>query len=330
MIRAIIKNILPYGISNYFIEKKALLKAQKEKLFSEEPPIYNDKAQKLKSVFLKDCRSMDWPYSFVNGRYPAYLFFDRYNYRLQNHFYSHEKILHITGKPTRKFACILESREIDPKTYSLYTKHPGLINEFDLLFTHSAELLEKYDNAAFIPGGGIYYGTSIHGGIMHNDQYKFKTNNISLVSSNKVMCKLHKFRLDLARHYKNSSCVNTYGNFDGGQYIKISDSLTNYRYSIVIENDITPYRFTEKILNCFASMTIPIYIGAAKIGDFFNLDGIIQIPKPDIDEVNKAIKMCCEGDYNSRLPAIIDNYNRVQNYLCIEDYIWDNYREHFI
>ena len=329
-ISSVIKNILPYGISNYFLKKKNALYARENTMPFEEPPIFNDKGQKLKTAFLKDYRARNWPYSFVANRYPEYLFWDRFNYGLHNHFYSHEEIKQTIGKPVKKFAFLLESEIIDPETYFLYKKHPGLIKEFDLLFTHSSSLLEKYDNAVFIPGGGVYCGTLLHGGTLHSEQFKSKTKNISLVSSHKTFCELHKFRLDLARYYKKSSLVDTFGTFDGGQYIKISDSLEKYRYSFAVENDITSYRFTEKILNCFASMTVPIYIGAAEIGKFFNPDGIIQIPKLEFTEADKIVKMCCEKDYHSRLTAIIDNFNRVQNYLCIEDYIWKNYCNYFV
>ena len=329
-VKSIIKNILPYGISNYYIKKNIFIRMREEIPTSTEPPVFNDKGHKLKTIYLKDYRSRAWPYSFVANRYPLHIFYDRFNYGLLNHIYSHDEILNVSGRPVKKFAFLLESEIVDPATYSLFNKHSGLVKEFDLIFTHSASLLNKYGNAVFIPGGGVYYGTQIHGGIINNEQYKLKTKNISIVSSSKVLCDLHKLRLGLARHYRDNSRVNTYGNFDGGQYIKISDSLKDYRYSIIVENDITPYRFTEKILNCFASMTIPIYIGASNIGKFFNSNGIIQINELNINAVDKAIEDCDEKDYTMRTTAIIDNFNRVQDYLCIEDYIWKNYHQFFI
>ena len=76
-------------------------------------------------------------------------------------------------------------------------------------------------------------------------------------------------------------------------------------------------------------MTIPIYFGATKINNFFNTDGIIQPPLLNIESVDKIIKNCNERDYSERLSAIIDNYDRVQKYLCIEDFIWENYHSHF-
>jgi hypothetical protein len=77
-------------------------------------------------------------------------------------------------------------------------------------------------------------------------------------------------------------------------------------------------------------MTIPIYLGATKISDFFNSEGVIQIPSQKIDAVEKIIKDSTKENYESRIPAIIDNFLRVKNYLCIEDYIWNNYNQYFM
>jgi hypothetical protein len=297
---------------------------------SDEPPLYNSHGQKIKTLFLKDDRTKTWPYGFVVNRYPRYIFWDRNNYGLLNHVYSHEKILETVGKPAKKFAFFIEGEAIDPVSYKIFDKYSGLSRDYACIFTHSAKLLNRYSNAFFIPGGGVYYGTKAHGGRINSEQYKFKSKNISIVSSNKTMCDLHRFRRDIARYYKDSSLVDAFGTFDCGTHIKIADSLEKYRYSIVIENDITPYHFTEKILNCFASMTVPIYIGATKIGDFFNSDGIIQVLSPQTDILDKIIKNCNETDYISRLSAIVENYNKVGDFICIEDYIWARYQEHFL
>lgn len=72
-------------------------------------------------------------------------------------------------------------------------------------------------------------------------------------------------------------------------------------------------------------MTIPIYMGATKISDYFNIDGIIEIKDLDYEFIELLVKQCNEMDYNSRIYAIKDNFNRVKKYLTIEDYLFDNY-----
>jgi hypothetical protein len=77
-------------------------------------------------------------------------------------------------------------------------------------------------------------------------------------------------------------------------------------------------------------MTIPIYIGATKIADFFNPAGIIRIPSPQLDTLDKIISDCSEVDYSSRLPAVLENYNKVIDFVCIEDYLWMHYQSYFL
>jgi hypothetical protein len=98
----------------------------------------------------------------------------------------------------------------------------------------------------------------------------------------------------------------------------------DYRYSIAVENYIDDLYFTEKLLNCFATGTIPIYIGAKNIGSKFNLDGIIQSSPNSILE---DIEICSKEHYLSKMDAIRDNLERCKEFMTIEDYIIDNYFE---
>ena len=50
--------------------------------------------------------------------------------------------------------------------------------------------------------------------------------------------------------------------------------LLPFQYSIVIENEIEPHYFTEKILDAMVCETIPIYWGTANIGEYFDTNGM--------------------------------------------------------
>lgn len=75
------------------------------------------------------------------------------------------------------------------------------------------------------------------------------------------------------------------------QYIisEYKDPLFEYQYHICIENTISDYYITEKIIDCFRMNVVPIYIGAKKIGDFFDERGIFEAS--NIDDV---ISICNE------------------------------------
>ncbi len=277
--------------------------------------------------FIRDHHFAHDPY--LNSSHKSkYILWDRYNFGLNTHFYTHDSVLETLGNPSTKYAWFFESESIVPNDYKIFDKNKGLENEFELIFTHSEKFLDKIENARFVATfARPWFGTEYGGGSLTENAYQNKTKNISIVSSYKTMCELHFVRKNLAIKFKKGNLVDTYGTFDDmNSYIKIADSLTNYRYSIVIENEVSPYWFTEKITNCFASMTVTIYIGATKIDKFFNTEGIIRINIKDLDDIDKIIARCNEEDYEQRLEAIKDNYKKVQKYfLPATDILYTEY-----
>lgn len=290
------------------------------------PEIYNKDGDKMEVFFIRDYHFAHDPY--LNCFHKSkYILWDRFNFGLDTHFYTHHCVLETMGNPSGKYAWFFESESIVPGDYEIFDKNKGLNKDFDLIFTHSEKFLNKYDNARFLATlAKPWYGTVHGGGILTEEACNFKTKNISIVSSNKAFCDLHIARTDLAKKLKRENKADAYGTFDNGNPVKVAESLTDYRYSIAIENEITPYWFTEKITNCFASMTVPIYLGATKIDEFFNPDGIIQVSLKDLDNIDKILAQCCEKDYEQRLQAIKDNYSRVQKYCKpVTDLIYEEY-----
>ena len=182
------------------------------------------------------------------------------------------------------------------------------------------------ENAAFYPVcAAVWYGVDGSSASLDAKAYQKKDKNVSIVSSDKAYCDLHRFRIAMAKKCKQESLADTFGTFDGGTVCKIEESLTKYRYSIAIENIVSDYFFCEKLTNCFAAQTIPIYLGARKIEQFFNMDGIIRLELNDLENISQILKQCNEKEYIRRLPAILDNYQRVQEYLNMDDYLYLHY-----
>ena len=74
--------------------------------------------------------------------------------------------------------------------------------------------------------------------------------------------------------------------------------------------------FTEKLLDCFATGTIPVYLGAPDIGDHFNKDGIIDLTEEF--EVSEEI-------YYSKMDAIKENLEKAKEIEVLEDFIYRRY-----
>jgi hypothetical protein len=122
---------------------------------------------------------------------------------------------------------------------------------------------------------------------------------------------------------KTNQLADIYGRFNGGKYFETYEPYSDYFFSIVIENEITPYGFTEKITNCFNTMTVPVYLGATKIDDLFNPDGIIRFSMND--DIGNVVKQCTKEFYEKRIPAIIDNFYRVNSGKSANDIIYEYY-----
>lgn len=76
-------------------------------------------------------------------------------------------------------------------------------------------------------------------------------------------------------------------------------------------------------MDCFASMTIPVYLGAGKIDEFFNPNGIIKINQnTSIDEI---LKICTEEEYEKRLDAVKENFQKVLKYTNIYNLLYETY-----
>lgn len=298
------------------------------KAFQQEPDLYNAGGEKVRVFYLRDDLCCHQPYSLVAGRMPQRILWDRYNYGLTHHFYSHSHIFdQDLPKCCKKYALLFESESIVPKDFEDAGRESGLMREYEAIFTHSARILNQYPNAKFLPASGVWYGTELNGGTIRPDLYEKKSKGISMVCSAKQLCAMHEVRQSIADMVKDNPDVDGYGKYFGNYVEKKSDALELYRYNIVVENDVTLYYFTEKILDCFASMTIPIYIGAEEIGRFFNPDGIISVEKSQIEQIPQILKQCTPQYYEEHLPAIRDNFERVQKYLCMEDYLMEHYKD---
>lgn len=285
------------------------------------PKVYNSEGKLYDFFFLRDIHSAHAPYEGTG----KYFIFDRYNYGLKTHFYSHKSMLETMGKPIRKCGMFVESRAIVPKDYDLFKKYKGLEKEFDVIFTFDDRLLNEIENAKFMPfAAQVWYGKD-NPNIISENQYKRKTENVSITSSDKVWCELHRVRFELAKKCKRENLAKTFGTFDGGKWTSYDISLGSFRYSIIIENYISDYFFSERLTSCLAAQTIPIYLGARKIEQFFNIDGIITLSLDDIEHIEKVLKECTEEYYIAHINAIQDNYRRVMQYMNMQDYLYEHF-----
>jgi len=214
------------------------------------------------------------------------------------------------------YAWTIESSSIQPAVIRKLISSSG---RFETVFTHNSKLLNSLPNAKFSPGGGVWIGDSRVGGTLGIHR---KTNLVSMLTSGKIQTKLHRFRLGLAWEFKHfhPGLVDVWLNPPA---ISSWEVLESYAFNVAIENFRDETYFTEKLLNCFATGTVPIYHGATGISEFFDPRGILQFETKS--ELRDTLETLDFSDYEKMLPYIKENYERVQEYILIEDYISGKY-----
>ena len=208
----------------------------------------------------------------------------------------------------KKYAWLLESKDIKPNVIEdVKRNYLHYARVFDAIFTHNQELLRLHPKFKFAQHNGSW--------ITEPKLYE-KTKLVSMICSNKIMCVGHQHRLNWAQKFQGQ--VDFYGR--GFNEIQSKEEgLADYMFSVAIENSSYETYFTEKVQDCFATGTIPIYYGAPDIGKFFNPEGIVCLTD-DFDISSLTAEL-----YYDKLEAVKDNLERVKNYPINEDYIYKTY-----
>lgn len=207
--------------------------------------------------------------------------------------------------PDKNIGHLTESKLVDPISHTLLTD--DIINNFKYIFTHDKESLKLHPKIQWVPAWSSMVSSP--------NIYK-KTKLISWITSNNNSGGNRGERFVLIESLKDSLDLYGYGfnPIDNRQ-----DGLADYMFSIAYENSSYSGYFTEKILDCFATGTIPIYHGDPDISLVFNMDGIILLEDFDIDSLSPEL-------YYSKMDAIIENFNITQNnFLNIQDFFYKNY-----
>lgn len=212
-----------------------------------------------------------------------------------------------------KIAWLVESPSVFPAAYE-YIKSNH--NEFTKIFTCEKSILETARNSEFIPIGGCWIPIESH-------QLYNKNKNVSLIASNKCYLNGHKLRQEICNYGFN---IDIYGR--GRKEIDSKlEGLKDYKFSIAVENCKTDYYFTEKIIDCFVTGTIPIYWGCPSIEKFFDKDGIMTFE--NVDEL-KHILNNIEGEYEKRYESVKNNFELAKRYLIADDLVYQKIKQYTI
>lgn len=230
-------------------------------------------------------------------------------------YYKFEKLL---SKFAKKILFQFEPLVVSPGVYGILPKLSKLYNKIYL-----TSQIDGYD----------YF----HMPQIFNQPLDFYFNNkrskfLILMNSNKkphsFKNELYSERLKALRYFSKNNEIDLYGDLWNRhiffpytfykKYIKrvykgyVEDKITimsQYKFAICFENEISSGWITEKIFDCFLAGTIPIYYGAPNITDYIPADCFIDFRKfKDYKELKNYLFMLTDEDIDEYKKNILNYY----------------------
>lgn len=173
----------------------------------------------------------------------------------------------------------------------------------------------------------------LHGGCwVHKDEYEAvniaeKMFKVSCIVGCKQETEGHTFRLQLYIQQTKLPNVIFYRSSREGYVLPSicnnplldTDSkyplFKTYQFSLVIENSKQENYFTEKLIDCLITKTIPIYWGCPNIDDFFDTSGWVLLDTTTINEVKFAMESLTPDMYERYQDVIERNYETAKQYV---------------
>lgn len=237
--------------------------------------------------------------------------FDDFIYKLRDSWncYVDAEIFSAPHDPEKNIGFLIESKAIIGNVFEKFITHQEeILNNFKYIFTHDRSLLGLSPKIKWAPASFVW---------IEKPKIYHKSYLLSMITSRKAFTPVQKIRIETAVHLQ-SLGVPVYGR-GFNQIDKKEHGLCPYMFSVTIENAVYDGYFTEKIMDCFATGTIPIYRGDPTIGEFFNTDGIITLGE------NLDLSMLTPELYYEKLPAIKENLEIVKQFVSNQDWVAKKY-----
>jgi hypothetical protein len=254
---------------------------------------------------------------------PKFFKWDKKNHDSKISVHVDDAVMWNVAKDKTNFGWLLESSSIIPGTIkNVLSNLPLFKSKFLNIFAHDRRII-NHDPVffKFVPPPAMSW--------IQNKKIYPKTKLISMIASNKRMCSGHLFRQKIISKFQNQ--VDHFGRGFGTKELPWSVqmeygiesgkllALKDYMFSIAMENDNYDDIFVEKITDCFACGTIPIFWGTKNIGNYFDKDGIIMLE--DLDDLRSVTPDL----YYSKLKHIENNFKTTCNMMLTDDYMFKNY-----
>lgn len=262
---------------------------------------------------------------------------------------------YIDGKIKIKEGVPVVARLLEHSSYfkhDVYNKVLEAPEKFNVIYTHDKKLLEKLPNTQFVPGADVisfnrilnpvglppYNAPEFEGYQLPENIFQIYAKNklVSVIASDKAFLPGHVYRLNVLNTVKHK--VDVFGTVQKALFgvetrksISKFEALKDYAFSIAIENlshEVDDYYFTEKIVDCFITGTVPIYYGCPNITKFFDPKGILIFN--NVEELHKIIDNLSMDLYYSMMDSIKYNFEKSMKYNLTNDLMYENFYRHVL
>ncbi len=191
----------------------------------------------------------------------------------------------------------------EPNSSLPFVEHPDLSARFTLILTHDVRLLERG-----LPFVEMPFGTSFIEGILNESRIFAKSKLVSMIGAPHPNPRAgHVLRNEVIEALASRSDVDRFGK--GVKWIDSKlDGLADYAFSIAMENCSRDFYFTEKIIDCLVTETVPIYCGCRGIDRYFDRRGMLIFET--LPELLQILDQLSWSKYAEMLPYVQLNLER--------------------
>ena len=222
-----------------------------------------------------------------------------------------------------KFIWLLESREIIGEIYKwIEDNYDFVASRVDGIFTCDQRLTQEAG-----PDGKFLYSISNAAPWVMDRNIYLKSKLVSMIASNKGYTEGHRRRLRVVEAFSDKFGQDDLFGWGLGKELPLkekSTGLKDYMFSFACENANYPTYFTEKLTDCFACGTIPVYYGSAGVAQYFNPEGIIFL-EGAAPWNNIPWEKLTPEYYESKHIVIRENFEIAASMRVAEDYLYGNY-----
>jgi len=184
---------------------------------------------------------------------------------------------------------------------------------FDKIFSFDEDVLSNCKNSELFCFGSCWVlDDDINKKTLNESDFVEKIFNkkfkVSFIKSPKNYLEGHRLRSQVPKIFNNKPFEVLHLENIPIKYPLFEDSM----FHVTIENTRENNYFTEKIIDCFMTKTIPLYWGCPNIDKFFNPKGYITFST--IEELDEILSNLTVNDYHNRLSFIEENYKKAKKY----------------